>query len=213
MWALAMSAILTQYNGGRHDLLGGRERTPEEIEAWRATLAASWDIESRADMIMTLGWIERRGHRGDFDELADYLSDARPDEITDLRRRAQVDPDSGNQIDIVLKQHELLGNRSIAAWDYGRYASLCGSGYLIGYLTEDEVWRRLMPVARQMQTMFGSWEEFGNNYLVGREFWSLAETNNNGNQMRQTYRALLSNPQSPWVKIPWNLDLEPPKIN
>ena len=59
MWAMALGALLTQHNGGRHDILGGHERTPEEIQAWRASLAAWWDIETRADLITSLNWIER----------------------------------------------------------------------------------------------------------------------------------------------------------
>ena len=33
-----------------------------------------------------------------------------------------------------------------------------------------------MPAARALQSHFTSWRDLGENYLIGREFWSRSET-------------------------------------
>jgi hypothetical protein len=100
---------------------------------------------------------------------------------------------------------------SISAWDYDRYVALCGWGYLAGYLSEDEAWQRIMPVARLLQKTFSSWEDLGRNHIVGREFWSWEQTQDRGSLTLQSYKKLLTDPSSPWVKLKWDLDLSPPK--
>lgn len=72
----------------------------------------------------------------------------------------------------MLKYKDEFGEKSIAAWDYDRYISLCGWGYIAGYLSEEEAWQRIMPAARLLQKTFESWIDLGKNHVVGREFWS-----------------------------------------
>ena len=77
-----------------------------------------------------------------------------------------------------------------------------------GYLTEDEAWDLIMPGARKLQTTFDSWKDLGENYLIGREFWSQAETERNGLLYRQVYQRLLDDPASPWNQCAWDLNLK-----
>jgi hypothetical protein len=39
---------------------------------------------------------------------------------------------------------------------------------------------KVLKAARLIQRTFGSWSELGQNYPIGREFWSPAETERNG---------------------------------
>src|SRR5947208_742465 len=41
-----------------------------------------------------------------------------------------------------------LGKKSLLGWDYARYIALCRWGFLVGYLSEQEAWDKIMPVAR-----------------------------------------------------------------
>ena len=59
-WALATSAILTQHNGKRHDLLGGAERTGEEIEWAKSQLSYWWGVERREQLVETIESLERK---------------------------------------------------------------------------------------------------------------------------------------------------------
>jgi len=46
-WALAASAVLNEYNGGAHDLLGGAEPTPEHQSSAKNILSRSWGVAPR----------------------------------------------------------------------------------------------------------------------------------------------------------------------
>jgi hypothetical protein len=206
-WALATTAVLTESNKAEHDLLGGSDPTPEMSVAWRESLVSWWDIHNRKELIETLKWIDHGGHRKNFDEFSRVLFTATPEQLVDIKARAAVDPDVSHKIDVVLQYGEKFGNKSITAWDYSRYISLCGWGYIAGYLTENEAWGLIMPVAQFLQNTFDSWEDIGLNYVVGRQFWSLEQTQKRGILTEQSYRFLLTDFSSPWQSIPWSLDL------
>ena len=129
-----------------------------------------------------------------------------PEEFDKLLTHA--DAENANSLRIARRYYRKLGEQSLVAWDYARYISLCREGYSVGYLSEDEAWQRIIYAARILQRTFGSWQELGENYLIGREFWSLAQTQKDGQAMRTIYSRLLSNSNSPWNRIPWALDLE-----
>jgi len=65
-----------------------------------------------------------------------------------------------------------------------------------------------MYAARILQRAFSSWRELGENYLIGREFWSLTQTKQDGDQVRAAYDRLLNDPNSPWNRISWTLSLQ-----
>lgn len=210
MWALATSAILTESNGCRHDILGGNEHTPEMINAWLKVLSEWWDINNRAELLESLSWIEEEGHRSEFDKIMYDIESATPQQFSELRVKLRDDPELQRQMDVVLNNCDKLGKKSIIAWDYARYVSLCRWGYLVGFITEDEAWQRIMPAANLMQNTFESWEDLGNDYLIGREFWSPSQTDASGDIMQQSYQKLLTDPASPWLQIAWDMDLTPP---
>lgn len=210
-WALATCAILTESNQGRHDILGGDERTPKEIKAWQDSLAQWWGDKNREDLLGSLKWIEEGGHRREFDAMARDLSLATPAQLSDIRARVAANPSVSNKVEIVMKYKAVFKHKSITAWDYDRYVALCGWGYIAGYLSEEEAWQKIMPVARLLQKTFSSWSDLGVNHVVGREFWSLKQTQESGNLTRKAYHKLLNDPSSPWVQLKWNTDLSPVK--
>ena len=206
-WALATCGILTEANGERHDLLGGVSPTSGNIRIAKQVLSQQWGVRSRRDLIAQLSWIEKGGHRKGFDTLAYALAVATPDQLSELKSQADENPSLAYAIEVVQGHSARLGSRSISGWDYARYVFLCRRGYLVGYLTQDEAWRRIMPAARVMQSTFGSWRDLGDNYLLGRRFWSEQATKDSGSQMRQAESRLLSGSHSPWVQLPWRLNL------
>ncbi|HET8578986.1 MAG TPA: DUF1266 domain-containing protein [Methylomirabilota bacterium] len=197
-WALATSAILTERNQESHDLLGGTQATNAEVARLKDTLQQSWGVRSRDDLLRTLVWLEAAGHRRRFESLG-----ANPSSQID----SGSDRELAHQVKVVRTNYARLGRKSLLGWDYGRFVSLCRWGYLVGYLSEDEAWQWIMPKTRKLQKTFDSWADLGENYLIGREFWSLDETAIHGWRYRAAYQRLLTNPESPWVRFPWNLDL------
>ena len=95
------------------------------------------------------------GLRGD-DELRAFVS--------------QLDANTAHSVEMVQKYAAQLGSKSLLGFDLCRYVAVCRWGCLCGYLTEDEAWDKIMPVAAKLQATFSSWKELGQNYLIGREF-------------------------------------------
>jgi hypothetical protein len=204
-WALATSAILFQRNSDSHDLLAGGPRTDQKASRARELLG-DWGINSRADLLATLRWIERGGHRASFAELGATVDRLNPTLL------AWVAPwvlpsELGHQVAVIQRHHRALGDKGILAWDYSRYVALCRWGFASSFLSEDEAWQSIMPAARLLQRHFTSWSDLGQNYLIGREFWSLSQTRKSGDLYRATYQTLISYSGSPWNKLPWELEL------
>lgn len=197
-WALATSALLTERNQESHDMLGGVQGTTAEVGRAKSTLRQWWGVRNRNDLLRTLVWLETDGHRRRFEHVG-----ANPP----AQMESADDPEAVHAIRVARANYARLGKKSLLGWDYARFVSLCRWGYLAGYLTEDEAWQWIMPKARELQKTFDSWADLGENYLVGREFWSLEETMTHGWRYRAAYDRLLTNPDSPWVRFPWNLDL------
>src|SRR5262245_32753853 len=195
-WALAASAILHQRNGDRHDLLGGRELNPENAAYARELLGGSWQARDRQALENALEWVRESGQRGEFNRFG---------RMAVAGMEPGPDPDRRRKFEIARSYYPKCGRQSIFAWDYMRYISLCRWGYLAGFLSEQEAWDRIMPAARLLQQTFSSWQEMGRNFIVGRGFWTPPDPSTA--QTEYAFSQLLTQPQSPWRRYPWNLDL------
>lgn len=78
--------------------------------------------------------------------------------------------------------------------------------YLAGYLTKEEAWEEIMFAARTLQQTFDSWEDMGNNYVLGAQFWSPEDYYKD---RAETVKWLTSDAGSPWTRIKWDLSLKP----
>ena len=201
-WALAASAILSTYNHEPLDTLSSRDSV---VEA-RRLLQNSWDISNREDLLKTLDWIDQGGHRQLFNALGSRAANLSPDELA--KAASRLGAEDANSVMVAHQYYEKYSTQSIAAWDYARYINVCRWSVAAGYISEEEAWPRVMHAAQILQQTFTSWKEFGENYLVGREFWSLRQTRIDGQAMRAVYQGLLNRPASPWNRIPWNLPLQ-----
>lgn len=207
-WALATSAVLTERNRQRHDVLGGDERTEKNVSERKRTMSQWWDINGRADLFAVLKWLEEGGHRQHFEELGAFVESLSPEQYRQLKVKTSLNREASDQLAMVEKHYRKLGKKSLMGWDYGRYVWLCRSGYLVGYLTEEEAWERIMYAARTLQSSFDSWKDLGENYLIGREFWSLHQTKESGDLFRDAYFRLLNDPASPWKRHAWETNLD-----
>jgi len=205
-WALAASALLTEFNHKGHDTLAGVKITEKMKESEKASLVIWWNVHNREELLSALAWIEEGGHRQQFTELGEHAS--RMDQAEFNQMVARLDPEQANSLTVARRYYQQLSEQSLIGWDYARYISLCRWGFLVGYLSEEEAWQRIMPAASILQRSFSSWRELGENYLIGREFWSLAQTQKDGQRMRAVYVRLLNDSSSPWNRIPWSLNLE-----
>jgi ankyrin repeat protein len=202
-WAIAATAMLAIINHEGVDTLssGG------SVIGVRSLLQNSWDISNRDQLLNTLGWIDQGGHRQLFSALGARTVNLSPDELR--AAVSQLSSEDANSVMVAHRYYEKYTAQSLAGWDYARYISLCRWGVAAGYITEEEAWPRVMHAAQIIQQTFTSWSELGENYLIGREFWSLSQTKIDGQAMRAIYERLLRDPGSPWNRIPWDLPLEP----
>jgi len=205
-WALATTGILTECNREYHDVLAGVEPTAENISKHDILLGDYWGIKCREDLLFVLEWIEEVGHRKRFDQMGQYMRTVTEEEFEAMLK--QLPEEEKSSWDAVQRYWAGLGKKSLLGWDFCRYIHLCRKGYLLGYLNENEAWRLIIPKARILQQTFDSWKDLGENYLIGREFWSLARTRASGWFYYRAFRNLLEGPDSPWNTIPWGLNLE-----
>jgi hypothetical protein len=92
--------------------------------------------------------------------------------IFDIYNKYHLDQRRYNYLKFIVANWNLFNNRTILAWDLGRNISLCRWGYQVGFLTEDEAWEKIMYYARKIQSLYNSWDEYGNDYYLGRVYWA-----------------------------------------
>ncbi len=207
-WALALCAILIEYNHERHDLLAGNEITGINISLSKKSLDDWWGIKSKEDLYYCLDLLDSGRHRKIFDKFASIISVLSEDEYKKLFTSIQ-DKNDRYRLTVVSKYRTKVGTKSILAWDYCRYIYLCRKSYMCGYITEEEAWKLIMPVARKLQQKFESWNDLGENYLIGREFWDEEIFKKEGKIFRKIYENLLIDKKSPWTRIPWKTNFKP----
>ncbi len=206
-WALGCAAVLTERNHDDHTLLGGCPLSESDKAAKKRLLSDSWGIDSREKLLETLKWIEDAGHRAQFEALRGLIAPLTEREFQTLLERER-DPGVCNKLRMVRRYSGPLGRKSLYGWDYSRAICLCRWAYVAGYLEEKEAWERIMPMALLLQETFDSWEDLGRNYLIGRQFWSLQETEKSGWRCEDAFQRLLDMRSSPWNRYPWAVRLK-----
>jgi hypothetical protein len=206
-WALAASAMIDEWDGDRRDLLGGATATESSVHRSQDLLRTAWGVTSRDGLLVTLKWLDEEGHRKRFEDLGTRLAALTVEEKQALMALRRQDETLDERVKLLEQYFQRLGPKSLLGWDMTRYIALCRWGYLVGYLSEAEAWGLIMPAAQRLQRTFISWEELGENYLIGRQFWSPDENRQNGHLHRETLRRLLGSPDSPWKRYPWNTQL------
>ena len=205
-WALGCAAVLTEKNHDSHTLLGGCPLTEADKADKRRLLSGSWGINSREELFKTLERIDHAGHRAVFEETARLLSHLSQREYQMLLRKTD-NPEVQNKLRIARQNYKRLRSKSLYGWDYSRGICLCRWAYVAGFISEQEAWEHIMPMAQLLQERFDSWEDLGRNYLIGPRFWSYEETQKVGWEFDDAVQRLLDMQSSPWNRYPWNMKL------
>jgi hypothetical protein len=206
-WALATTALLTYRNGQRLDMLSSGARSDSNVAEVRQILHDWWGIDDRADLLRVLEHLDREGHRATFQRHGQSLLGMPVGRYRMALLAARDQPEVARRMKLCREYYPRYRLNSLVGWDYCRYIMLCRWGYTLGFLTEEEAWARIMPAARKIQHGFGSWVEVGQDYLVGREFWSQEETERTGQIYRDIQAWLVREPRSPWNQLSWRMEL------
>jgi len=208
-WLVAISALLSYINHESLDTLNpglGTNTTQSLLKEW-------WEITDRASAIKQLEWLKTEGHTAQFEEVHKVVTHfANNDEEYNSKKETLTqfiysERDKKSLIylfDFVWKHRNDLAIKKLYAWDYMRMVSVARWSYAAGYLSEDEAWQYLLYAGKNLQKLYGSWKELGDNYVLGRTFW-LADGYHP--EYTETIQWLTTSLSSPWQKIPWNTDL------
>lgn len=205
-WALLASSVLFERNEYRHDLLAGVERASPKLGEIKTMLKDSWDIETREHLLEQLEWLQHGGHRDawekhfrDYGRMSEKEVDARIERIEDEEDRVQWKTLWKNA------SRAAKSEGGVLAWDHARYVALCRWGYAAGYLSQEEAWKRMDGIAKELQKAYTSWEEFGEAYCIGYDCWRPGK----GEETEKAFERLKTSETSPWKTTPWKQKLVP----
>ncbi len=175
--ALDLSVLLSVQNRGGYTRLmpdrpGAENNTPK---AWQQFVNGSWSIGSREDFLRTYDDMVAEGHASSYTE-AMALLDANPGvPIARLAIAKGLDSYHCDRLFFVAQTREWLGSRSLKAWDLARMINVSRWAYGAGYITEDEAWERILPVAKTLRGLYHSREDFIASYIGGRGFFGAGD--------------------------------------
>ncbi|MEA5115406.1 MAG: DUF1266 domain-containing protein [Geobacteraceae bacterium] len=208
-FALATSAILTEVNCLRHDMLHGDIPSYSLSALSKDILSSFWGVCSEIELNESLSWLKKHGDRKNYEELAAHLKDMgslsdplqllTPEAVAGMSKKEKED----FKREAFCVQNHMQRHKSILAWDYCRLVSVARFGAAAKFQADDEAWQWIMDAAATLKYAFSSWQEMADNYLVGREF---AAIDHGSSEVNISVKKLLdrNNPSSPWNTIPWD---------
>ena len=205
LWAIACTSSLYTNRSCGNNTLAGAIPNDDLADGQRKTLSKYWGIDSRDQLLVML---KRLMKNFDNERWQQMRKQANSVAALSQYRQGWVSSEDYNYALKLLREHgDEYGDRGLQAWDYCRYMNICRGGYQAKYISEDEAWALMMPMAARIQTLAKSWAQLESEYLVGFSFWShSAFARKEWHYMRNVHR-LLKDPTSPWVKLDWNTRL------
>lgn len=203
-WAIACGTLLIKIN--RLDVFqfgGSLPSNAEWVAAITNMISRDWGITSPNEARSTIQDLLTAGHRAECRRLCAELDQTLATVHTDHGFRAQ-----SPRHDWVARNRQLVTGKSLVAWDACRAVCLAGWSYLAGYLPEAEAWGYAMAAARACQQTYGSWQELGEHYVYGYQFWGGQDSTSLFNEVQ----GLVRDPQSPWSLMPWQMALDAPDL-
>ena len=212
LWAISLTGIMTEINNSNRNALYASTMDERGRNTWLTTLSRDWGIATRAELFQTLDSLETGGHAASFREIQEIIRELlkagdNSAAVSAVFNRYEWDETKYNRFMFVAANWNEYQYLTIKAWDLGRSISLCRWGYNAGFITEDEAWERIFRIARIIQPLYRSWEEYGYDYFMGRIFWAsgFEEEESYIEWTEPIYMKLMN---SYWSWIDWNIDLD-----
>jgi hypothetical protein len=198
LWALSLSAINTQANGERHDLLKHKDS-----EEYKKVLASWWDIRNAEQYRETLDWLRKEGGRQIFNRDWGHLATLSPDKIPLILDRTEShNPQQFHRFKIIYHYRDVLDGAGIAAWDIGRACLLARMAATANYIEDAEAWTTILEYGVLARGIFNNWLQFSHSYLIGRQYSMKNLDDSSGRKYMNAAQVLLTDPQSPWCRYP-----------
>lgn len=215
-WGIAVGAPFALCRGADQDRLRFRDAQEE-----REILAEAWGVTDRSSMLQTLYDVLLAGHRDRFSREIAVWSEMPDEEARAVEARLRAGAKhSDDTVEMLWRFRRVRANdrdiRSVdfLAWDFVRLAMLARAGATAGYLSEAEASDVLLMTAGDLRERYGSWEELGESFRIGRWYWNSQGGQNEAimDEHDLSRQEALLSAESPWARVPWDAELPAPRM-
>ncbi len=176
LWFNATYAPITYSNGWDWKKIGGLKQTKENVRLEKMLLKQNWNVSDRESALETVEHLQENGH---WNTCQEYMEELRELGLLDLDERefgkrlsgyVEADQEDRYRIAYEMYQDGLTAD-DMAAWELCRVNHLYASFYLCGYMTYEEAMDASLENSLILQSMYDSWDEMIEGYLLGYRFW------------------------------------------
>jgi tetratricopeptide (TPR) repeat protein len=213
-WAMACSAVLFIKNHQENDSLAGLPITPAARAEQLNKLSRDWGITNARSLKASIDRLRLGGDHVWFASMGRFVTGLNPEQYARYLESIKDQPKLLNRVKITREYYTKLGEKGILAWDLSRVINNCRFAYAAGIIDEKTAWSLIFPACKQIQSHFQNFDQVGENYLIGRKFWSEDETKATGQDIDVAVAELVHFKSSPYRKQPWdtNLDIAAPDL-
>lgn len=212
LWAIACGADLALLNDQYlNDLTTGFSR-PE----CRNMLSQWWDIDSKEEAHDTIFWLFNEGHRIQFDIIWQAMNTVSIKESKAFLREHVVKDEMEEETALqrlrnmrdaleLFQERKLINKDTqpeMLIWDFARIINLSRSSFDAGYLTRSEAMDYVLRCVGPIRSMYSSWKQLSVSYQFARCVWNGIDEEE-FEDMMEGMNLLLTDANSPWVKMPW----------
>jgi hypothetical protein len=195
LWLLALNGSLLM--GFRGDAFVLCALSAGDKEDYRQSLIEWWGISNRQELIRMLDDISQGMHSHEYDAFLEIWHGP----AEGVKAFMKEPGEEREKLPLVGGTMDIVGSRSLLAWDFGRGVMLSLLGCKLGYLSAEEALSHAQKFANEIGKRYRSWEDYGLNFLIGRVFWAEdKESYMAGTE--EAFRWLLSR-EGPWSVAPW----------
>lgn len=147
----------------------------------KATLAEYWNIHNTAELEKSLTWLLEEGHQLQYAQYRKVLAEnggAGADIAAIDLAKYKLSKTDIPGIEFIKTHYTAFSNGGIKAWDIARYVNNICVAYQAGYLNRGEAMVWLKKAPQVVQSHYSDWKAYFNDFLLGRQFWGGAESDN-----------------------------------
>ncbi|SHM82122.1 DUF1266 domain-containing protein [Chitinophaga sp. CF418] len=153
----------------------------QEAKEAKAGLADYWDIHNTAELEKSLNWLLDEGHQAQYTQYRKVLEEnggAGADLAAIDLAKYKLSKTDIPGLQFIKDHYTEFSKAGIKAWDIARYINNICVAYQAGYFNRGEATAWLRKAPQVMQSQYSDWKAYFNDFLLGRQFWGGAESDN-----------------------------------
>ncbi|NML24102.1 DUF1266 domain-containing protein [Pseudoflavitalea sp. G-6-1-2] len=212
-WAIACGADLAILNGQYlNDLTTGFSK-----QDCRSLLSEWWDIDSKEEAVERIEWLFAEGHRIQYDIIWQAMNAISIKESKEFLREHVATNKMEEEVAIerlrnmrdaleLFHEHNLIDKDTqpdMLIWDFARVINLSRGCFDAGYLSREEAMENILRCIDPIRKMYTSWKQLSVSYQFARSVWNGIDEEV-FEEMMEGMEVLLTDENSPWVKMKWD---------